>query len=90
MYLATSFLAGLAAAGLASRQATTPASSTTCNDKSYVYERLAGYGQIPGDSRDHFGDTIGGIGSAIVSRTITSAVAKTCLRDMLEMPEHIS
>lgn len=39
--------------------------STTCNGKSYVYNSLAGYGYIPGNGRDKFGDTLGGIGSSI-------------------------
>ncbi|EMD60782.1 hypothetical protein COCSADRAFT_123843 [Bipolaris sorokiniana ND90Pr] len=38
---------------------------TTCNDKLYTYERLAGFGSVTSDARDKFGDTIGGIGSAI-------------------------
>lgn len=38
---------------------------TTCNGKQYTYQELAGFGLIPGHSRDKFGDTIGGIGSAI-------------------------
>lgn len=38
--------------------------STTCNGKSYSYNELAGYGVIPGNATDKFGDTIGGIGSA--------------------------
>jgi hypothetical protein len=42
-----------------------PVTTTTCNEKKYVYEELAGWGLLPGDSRDKFGDTIGGIGSAI-------------------------
>ncbi|USP73686.1 hypothetical protein yc1106_00960 [Curvularia clavata] len=41
------------------------ANVTTCNGKLYTYERLAGYGLIASDARDKFGDTIGGIGSAI-------------------------
>jgi hypothetical protein len=39
--------------------------TTTCNGKTYVYEELAGYGFIADNARDKFGDTIGGIGSAI-------------------------
>lgn len=39
--------------------------STTCNGKTYVYEELAGWGLLPSNARDKFGDTIGGIGSAI-------------------------
>jgi hypothetical protein len=38
---------------------------TTCNGKTYTYNGLAGYGFIPSDARDKFGDTIGAIGSAI-------------------------
>lgn len=38
---------------------------TVCNDKTYTYNELAGYGLISGDARDEFGDTIGGIGSSI-------------------------
>ena len=39
---------------------------TTCNGAQYTYESLAGYGLIPSNARDKFGDTIGGIGSSIV------------------------
>lgn len=42
----------------------TAVNSTTCNGKSYSYNELAGYGLIPGNETDKFGDTIGGIGSA--------------------------
>jgi hypothetical protein len=38
---------------------------TNCNGKQYTYQELAGYGLLPGDSRDEFGDTLGGIGSAL-------------------------
>ncbi|KAF2155298.1 hypothetical protein K461DRAFT_276496 [Myriangium duriaei CBS 260.36] len=65
-----SILAPLAAALLPLTAASpapqsTPASQTTCNGKSYVYSQLAGYGFVPSDARDRFGDSIGGIGSAI-------------------------
>jgi hypothetical protein len=43
----------------------TTANTTTCNGKLYTYEQLAGYGKLVSDARDKFGDTIGGIGSAI-------------------------
>lgn len=39
--------------------------STTCNGKTYVYEELAGYGFVVSDALDKFGDTLGGLGSAI-------------------------
>jgi len=42
---------------------------TSCKDKTYVYEGLAGWGLLPSDARDKFGDTIGGIGSAIALDT---------------------
>ncbi|KAF2828792.1 hypothetical protein CC86DRAFT_380660 [Ophiobolus disseminans] len=48
-----------------SRADTSPVNVTTCNDKKYVYEELAGYGKLPADFRDKYGDTLGGIGSAI-------------------------
>lgn len=38
---------------------------TTCNGQEYAYQQLAGYGYVASDSRDRFGDTIGGIGSSI-------------------------
>jgi len=37
---------------------------TSCNGKQYSYHSLAGYGFIPSNARDKFGDTIGGIGSS--------------------------
>jgi len=37
---------------------------TTCDGKQYSYQSLAGYGFIPSNARDKFGDTIGGIGSS--------------------------
>lgn len=42
-----------------------PVNVTTCNDKTYTYTALAGYGKLASDARDKFGDTIGGIGSSI-------------------------
>ena len=38
---------------------------TTVNGNTYTYQQLAGYGAIASNARDVFGDTIGGIGSAI-------------------------
>ena len=37
---------------------------TICDGKQYIYQSLAGYGFIPSNARDKFGDTIGGIGSS--------------------------
>lgn len=38
---------------------------TTCNGKTYTYESFAGYGFVPSNARDRFGDTLGGYGSSI-------------------------
>jgi hypothetical protein len=38
---------------------------TTCRGTSYEYTGLVGYGLIPGNAVDKYGDTLGGIGSAI-------------------------
>lgn len=58
---------GQAFAGvLAARDSTsTPVNVTKCNGQKYIYEELAGYGKLASDVRDKYGDTIGGIGSAI-------------------------
>jgi hypothetical protein len=45
---------------------TTAVNTTTCNGKTYIYEQLAGYGYVPSNARDKYGDTIGGIGSSAV------------------------
>lgn len=37
---------------------------TTCDNKEFVYQQLAGYGFVPSDARDKFGDTLGGYGSS--------------------------
>ncbi|CAN8103536.1 unnamed protein product [Discula destructiva] len=44
---------------------TSAVNTTTCNGQFYAYTQLAGYGALSGNARDKFGDTIGGIGSAI-------------------------
>lgn len=38
---------------------------TTCDGEQYTYQELAGYGFVPNDARDKFGDTLGGYGSSI-------------------------
>ncbi|KAL5427047.1 hypothetical protein PMIN04_001557 [Paraphaeosphaeria minitans] len=45
--------------------ATPQVNKTNCNGKKFIYQELAGWGVLPSDARDRFGDTIGGIGSAI-------------------------
>ncbi|KAJ9144916.1 Outer membrane autotransporter protein [Pleurostoma richardsiae] len=41
-----------------------PVNVTTCNGKQYIYNQLAGYGFVPGNATDKYGDTIS-IGSSI-------------------------
>lgn len=38
---------------------------TDCDKRHYTYQQLAGYGFVPSNARDKFGDTLGGFGSAI-------------------------
>lgn len=63
-------LSGAVSAAILPRQAnvtstTGAVNTTTCNGKTYVYNELAGYGYVPSDAYDKYGDTIGGIGSSI-------------------------
>lgn len=60
--LAAPLLAALAAAAPAAAK---DVSSATCFGQKYTYRSLAGYGLVAPDARDKFGDTIGGIGSAV-------------------------
>ena len=62
--LSCAFLTSLRSCALASNNEE-PVKSTTCNAKTYVYEELAGYGNLPSNARDIKGDTLGGIGSSI-------------------------
>lgn len=55
---------------LATRDKPSPAplpvtNQTTCDGEQYTYQELAGYGFVPNDARDKFGDTLGGYGSSI-------------------------
>lgn len=53
------------AAIVRSNQASPVVNQTTCDGKQFTYQSLAGYGLIPSNARDKYGDTIGGIGSSI-------------------------
>ncbi|ORY17849.1 outer membrane autotransporter [Clohesyomyces aquaticus] len=64
LFLSPLFLSA-AASPIEPRADPAPVKETNCNGKSYVYEELAGFGIFPGDARDKFGDTIGGVGSSI-------------------------
>jgi hypothetical protein len=44
---------------------------TTCNGQTYTYEELAGYGFLPSDARDKFGDTIGGVSKVVALEAIS-------------------
>lgn len=37
----------------------------SCGKNSYSYNALTGYGSVPSDAKDKFGDTLGGYGSSI-------------------------
>ena len=43
----------------------TIANQTTCDNEQYTYQQLAGYGFVPSNAVDKYGDTLGGYGSAI-------------------------
>ncbi|THZ23385.1 outer membrane autotransporter, partial [Aureobasidium pullulans] len=59
-------LSGIVAAAPSSKSHKSSAvNTTTCGGQTYVYQELAGYGFVPGNARDKFGDTLGGIGSSI-------------------------
>ena len=42
---------------------TAPVKEIDCNGRSYAYNALAGYGFLPSDTRDKYGDTLGGTSS---------------------------
>ena len=54
-----------AIASPASTGSAAPIFQTTCAGQTYSYNEFAGYGFLAGDSRDKYGDTIGGIGSSV-------------------------
>ena len=79
MPLIRSFLASLACSSLlasatprysdlrqrAGASTTTVTNQTTCNNEQYTYQQLAGYGFVPSNAVDKYGDTLGGYGSAV-------------------------
>ncbi|SMR50780.1 unnamed protein product [Zymoseptoria tritici ST99CH_1E4] len=73
---------------IAQSNSTSAVNTTTCNGQTYVYEELAGYGFIPGNARDKFGDTIGGIGSSIaIDRLSWVKVGKTYKGLLYSLPD---
>ncbi|KAI1945590.1 hypothetical protein LOZ04_002029 [Ophidiomyces ophidiicola] len=66
---ATALPGGLPAGDVATQLAferMTIVNKTFCGEKEYDYLGMAGYGTLPHDAVDRFGDTIGGIGSGLV------------------------
>ncbi|KAI0469185.1 esterase-like activity of phytase-domain-containing protein [Xylaria cf. heliscus] len=61
--LAAALVAYASGAAIESRVA--GVNSTTCNGNRYVYDELAGYGFVPSNAVDKFGDTLGGLGSSL-------------------------
>lgn len=62
--LATALSSGAAAIALPHPNTSTVVNQTTCGGNSYAYTGLEGYGYVPSDALDKYGDTLGGIGSA--------------------------
>jgi hypothetical protein len=52
------FIRALTLLGASAIAAAASVNQTTCNGKTYLYEELAGYGSVPSDFRDKFGDTL--------------------------------
>lgn len=77
--LLASALAVLTAAGVSvaapGSSAKNPVFSTTCEGKAYSYNELAGYGFVPSDARDKFGDSMS-IGSSIALASWTKKGSK--------------
>ncbi|KAF7181960.1 hypothetical protein CNMCM7691_001348 [Aspergillus felis] len=57
--------AAATAGALTRHNSSSVVNQTTCGGTSYEYTGLAGYGFIPSNAVDKYGDTLGGIGSAI-------------------------
>ncbi len=55
--------AGASSTPIAANETVT--NQTTCNNEQYTYQQLAGYGFVPSNAVDKYGDTLGGYGSAI-------------------------
>lgn len=63
----------MSTSGIISRDTPPPVSQVDCLGKHYTYEKLAGYGFVPSDARDKFGDTLGGFGSSIAIKNWTKS-----------------
>lgn len=61
----TTALPFAAAAAVGRDQGKHVVNQTTCGDNTYQYNGLAGYGSVPSNATDKYGDTLGGCGSSI-------------------------
>lgn len=52
------FIRTLALLGASAAAALAAVSQTTCGSRKFSYEELAGFGSVPSDARDKFGDTL--------------------------------
>lgn len=60
-------LLAMAPAALAASRCGAASAPVTCNGKTFTYNSLVGFGSLPSDARDQYGDTIS-IGSSMVVR----------------------
>ncbi|KAK4182273.1 outer membrane autotransporter protein [Podospora australis] len=60
--------------------------STTCNSKPYTYNELAGYGFLPHDARDKYGDTIS-FGSSIAFSSWRKVSPKRYVGEFYGLPD---
>ncbi|GES57505.1 peptidase M35 deuterolysin [Aspergillus terreus] len=61
---ATALSGSAAAVAIALPNASTIVNQTTCGGHTYAYAGLEGYGYLPSNAVDKYGDTLGGIGSS--------------------------
>ncbi|GAP91457.1 putative outer membrane autotransporter protein [Rosellinia necatrix] len=65
LILAATLVASASTSAVTVGKRTAGVNSTTCNGSRYVYNELAGYGFVPPNAVDKFGDTLGGLGSSL-------------------------
>lgn len=63
--LLTSALPLVVAAATGDDQSKHVVNQTTCGGTNYRYNGLAGYGFVPSNATDKYGDTLGGYGSSV-------------------------
>ena len=60
--------------------------TTVCNGQSYVYQEFAGYGYVPGDARDRFGDSMSFGSSIALDKTTWSRAGNVYQGIMYALP----